>query len=69
VTITLTRAATTAQESGRHRLGRPGLVAVTSLIAVVHRGWLSHWLRPGRHHYRITRARRRSAAVPVAATG
>ena len=34
---------------GRHRLGRPGLVHVTTLIHVVHRGLFLSWRQPGRH--------------------
>jgi hypothetical protein len=68
VTITLARPAMTAHDGGRHRLGRPGLVPVTSLVAVVYRGWLSHLLRPGRHRLRVTRTRR-TTAVPVPAVG
>lgn len=68
MTITLTRAATSAP-AGRHRLGRPGLVPVTSLVAVVYRGWLSHLLRPGRHLLRAPRRRRRAAGVPVPVAG
>ena len=67
VTITLARPARSAQDDGRHRLGRSGLVPVTSLVVVVYRGWLSHLLRPGRHLLRVPRTRRSTAApVPVA---
>lgn len=68
MTITLARPSTNAQDSGRHRRGRPGLVSVNSLVAVVYRGWLSHLLRPGRHLVRAPHARRRTAglaAVPA----
>ena len=68
MTITLARPATTAQDGGRHRLGRPGLVPVTSLVVVLYRGWLSHLLRPGRHLLRATRTRR-TTAVRVPAVG
>jgi len=68
VTITLTRPAAT-DRGGRHRLGRPGLVPVGSLVRVVYRGWLSHLFRPGRHLLRTPRAARRSAGVPVPAAG
>ncbi len=37
--------------TGRHRLGRPGLVPVTALITVVRRGFFGSWLRRGRHRW------------------
>lgn len=35
--------------TGRHRLGLPGLIPVTTLARVVRRGLLASWLRRGRH--------------------
>lgn len=68
MTITLARPSTNAQDTGRHRRGRPGLVSVNSLVVVVYRGWLSHLLRPGRHLLRVPRTGRRSAGAAVPAT-
>jgi hypothetical protein len=42
-------AASTTLVRGRHRSGRPGLVPVTSFVAVVRRGLFASWRRPGRH--------------------
>lgn len=51
----LTRPERTARKlTGRHRLGRPGLVPVTALLTVVRRGFFSSWLRRGRHRWTAT---------------
>lgn len=62
-------AASTTLIRGRHRLGRPGLVYVTTFVAVVRRGLFESWRIPGRHR-RVPAVDPRwtPAPVPVAPT-
>jgi len=55
---------------GRHRLGRPGLIAATVLVTVPRRGFFRSWFRPARHHRAAPRVSRpRPGRVPVPAAG
>jgi hypothetical protein len=54
--------------TGRHRLGRPGLIPVSALVTVVRRGFLRSWWRPARHRYVESPATRRvGVRAPAAA--
>jgi len=54
--------------TGRHRLGRPGLIPVSALVTVVRRGFLRSWWRPARHRYvESPAARRVGVRAPAAA--
>ena len=57
----LTRPERTAQRlTGRHRLGRPGLIPVTALVTVVRHGFFRTLFGSGRH---------RAAALPAMQRG
>ena len=58
VSIVMTR----TRPTGRHRLGRPGLIPVTALVTVVRRGFFAALFRSGRHRGPV--APRRAAARP-----
>jgi len=54
--------------TGRHRLGRPGLIPVSALVTVVRRGFIRSWWRPARHRYVESPATRRvGVRAPAAA--
>jgi len=55
--------------TGRHRLGRPGLIPVTALVTVVRRGFFAAWFRPARHRSPVAATpsgQRGRRAVPAA---
>jgi hypothetical protein len=37
--------------TGRHRLGRPGLIPLSALVTIRRRSFFTSWFRPGRHRY------------------
>ena len=59
---------TDRQLTGRHRLGRPGLIPVTALVTIARRGFFRSLFRSGRHRAAaLPAARRVRARVPVSA--
>jgi len=51
---------------GRHRAGRPGLVAVTAFVKVARRSLFTSWFRPGKHRQPTVVPQRPGALVPAA---
>lgn len=61
---------TRTRPSGRHRLGRPGLIPVTALITVARRGLIRSWFRPARHRRSaVATPSEQPVRIPVPATG
>ncbi len=54
---------TRTRPTGRHRLGRPGLIPVTALVTVVRRGFFAAWFRPARHRSPVAARPAASAAA------
>lgn len=59
---------TVRQLTGRHRLGRPGLIPTTALVTVVRRGFFVSWLRRGRHRWVASTAAATPASMAKPAT-
>jgi hypothetical protein len=60
---------TRTRPTGRHRLGRPGLIPVTALVTVVRRGFFAALFRPAKHRGPVRAApsgQRGRRAVPAA---